>query len=158
MVCIYTGMGLHCHLVCHLTSYAIIACPTSWPYTLRSFVRSKSFLTCSIKPCPFVITRKLCGCDDTHQDMFFFWGCESVDAGIKMGTRYVYQRCQGTPICFTTCKGFACVHLLVKTMSWGLTIDSITNVPGISEQLLYFVPSFYSSASGTIEFQCSSVS
>ncbi len=53
----------------------IIACPTSWPYTLRSFVRSRLPLTCSIKPCSCVITRKLCGCDDTYQDIFFFWWC-----------------------------------------------------------------------------------
>ncbi len=54
MVCIYTGMWLHCH---YKLSWCVQIC------------------LCSIKPCPFVITRKLCGCNDTHQDIFFFWGC-----------------------------------------------------------------------------------
>ncbi len=79
LVCSNLPAYFHRDLVCHLTSYAIIACPTLWPYILRSFVRSRLTLTCSIKPGPCVITRKLCGCDDTHQDIFFFWGCSQCN-------------------------------------------------------------------------------
>ncbi len=59
-------------LACYLTRCTLIACPTSWPNTLRNFVLT---LTYSVKPCPCEITWKLCGCNDTHQDIFFFWGC-----------------------------------------------------------------------------------
>ncbi len=74
MLCTYTGMGLHCH---YKLSWCVQIC-------LCNFTEIWLPLTCSIKLCSCVITRKLCGCDDTHQDIFFFWGCGVGVLSIKL--------------------------------------------------------------------------
>ena len=51
------GVYLHRYVVT-LSLQAILMC-----------LKFDNFLLC--KPCPCVITQKLCGCDDTHQDIFF---------------------------------------------------------------------------------------
>ncbi len=60
------------------------------------FVRSRLPLTCSIKPCSCVITRKLCGCDDTHQDIFLSWGCKEWSSPCLSDP--MYDRCFSMPI------------------------------------------------------------